>query len=77
MINKNEEVNADKMAHLLGSKAGIFAKSAQVYIKIGKDYVSDNPGKGITIATLAGAIIGSILTKKLQKNWLITMQNLR
>jgi ElaB/YqjD/DUF883 family membrane-anchored ribosome-binding protein len=65
------ENEISKMANDTGKKIGAmasdFAQSANQRIESGREYVEENPLKGVAIAAAAGAIVGSLLTIALRK----------
>ncbi len=60
------ELQLDKMAHNVGERAGEmaseFAQTASDTMKTGRDYVKENPVKGVAIAAAVGVVAGSLLT---------------
>jgi len=63
---QNTESVFQKLTHDAGQKLGSFAsnivESATENIKAGKEYVRDNPGKCLGMATAAGLVIGGLMT---------------
>lgn len=62
----NVEGQLKQMSHDVGEKMGDLASSvshtASTYAKEGREYVRDNPGKGLMMAAATGAAVGSLLT---------------
>jgi ElaB/YqjD/DUF883 family membrane-anchored ribosome-binding protein len=52
----------------VGQMASEFATATSDYVKTGRDYVQDNPVKGVAIAAAAGAVVGCILTLALRSS---------
>ena len=56
----------ENMSQSIGEKAGAtaarFSDQANEYYKTSRDYVVDNPVKGIAIAAAAGLVTGSLLS---------------
>ena len=56
----------EKMSQAIGEKAGStvarFSGQANEYYKTSRDYVAENPVKGIAIAAAAGLVAGSLLS---------------
>jgi ElaB/YqjD/DUF883 family membrane-anchored ribosome-binding protein len=46
----------------VGAIASDFSAAAMDYAKTGREYVKENPGKGIAMAAMAGLLTGSLLT---------------
>lgn len=61
----------EKMSHDAGEKIGMvasnFADSASNYMKTGREYVKENPAKGVAMAVAAGAVAGGILAMILRR----------
>ena len=61
----------EQLSQNLGEKAGTMASnlatSTSDYVKTGREYVKENPAKGIAIAAAAGVILGSLLTLGLRR----------
>lgn len=51
----------------VGAYASDFANVTMDYAKTGRDYVKENPGKGIAVAAFAGLLTGSLLTLALRR----------
>ena len=62
-----DDICPDKMAHMIGNKMNRMASTASEYAKNGREYVSDNPVKGVAFAAVTGAVVGSILTMAMRK----------
>jgi ElaB/YqjD/DUF883 family membrane-anchored ribosome-binding protein len=45
----------------MGSMASNFVHSTSEYVKSGREYVVENPAKGVALAAAAGAVVASIL----------------
>jgi ElaB/YqjD/DUF883 family membrane-anchored ribosome-binding protein len=62
----------DKMAHSAGERAGSmaaeFINSASSTAKSGREYVQENPIKGVAIAAAAGVVAGSLLTMIMRRS---------
>lgn len=60
------EASFEKMTHDLGQKTGAMVSSisdsASEYVKTGRDYVKEHPGRSVAIAAAAGVVAGSLLT---------------
>jgi ElaB/YqjD/DUF883 family membrane-anchored ribosome-binding protein len=65
------EYRLEKIAHDVGEKMGTVTSglggSASNYIKTGREFVKENPTKGIAIAAVAGVLAGSLLTLALRR----------
>lgn len=63
---QSAENQVGKMVYDSGERIGAFASdianSTLDKVKAGKDYVQDNPYKGIAIAAAAGLVAGALLT---------------
>lgn len=46
----------------IGAMASSLVDSTSSYIKSGREYVSENPAKGVAAAAVAGLVVGSLLT---------------
>ena len=61
----------DESAHGAGQKLGAMAsdvaRSATEYVKNTREYVQENPIKGVAYAAAAGALAGSLLTFALRR----------
>lgn len=61
-----------KISRDAGKKIGTFASdvvnSTSRYVNTSRDYVAENPVKGIAIAAAAGAVVGSILTMTMRSS---------
>ncbi len=68
---QNTEKSLEKMSMEAGEKAGAmvstFAHSTADYVETGRDYVKENPVKGVAIAAAAGLVVGSLMTLALRK----------
>lgn len=66
------EVGLEQLAKDAGKKVGDMgseiAAKASTYVKTGREYVAENPVKGVAIAAAAGAVVGSLLTLGLRRN---------
>ncbi len=62
----SSEQQLEKMVHNVGEKIGTmasdFTNTTADSMKQGRDYVQENPVKGIAIAAAAGLVAGSLLT---------------
>lgn len=62
----------DKLAHSAGEKAGSMTaelvNSATTTVKSGREYVQENPIKGVAIAAAAGVVAGSLLTMIMRRS---------
>ncbi len=60
------ESSLEKMSHDAGEKvkamASDFESRASGYMKTGRDYIQENPGKSFAMAAFAGLITGSLIT---------------
>jgi ElaB/YqjD/DUF883 family membrane-anchored ribosome-binding protein len=71
--NKNEEseVSIKEFSHQTGKRLGTmtnnFTHSANEYVKSGREYVAENPAKGVAMAAATGAVVGSIITWAMSK----------
>ena len=71
--NKNidPESSLEKFSHNAGKKLGDMtsniANSTTEYVKHGREYVTENPVKGVAIAAVAGAMVGSLLTLSMRR----------
>lgn len=56
----------EEASHIMGERAGALASqvasSVNEYVKNGREYVQENPAKGVAIAAAAGLVTGSLLT---------------
>ncbi len=50
-----------------GAMASDIADTTSEYIETGREYVKQNPAKGIAIAAGAGLVIGSLITMALKR----------
>ncbi len=74
-LNRVKEPKAEtaliEMSHDAGKKIGNmtnrFANSASEYVKNGRSYVVENPGKGVAIAAATGLVVGGLVTYALSK----------
>lgn len=61
----------EKMSQDLGERAGStvarFSESANEYYQTGREYVKENPVKGIAIAAAAGIVVGSLLSMSMRR----------
>lgn len=61
----------ENMSHAIGEKAGStvarFSDSASEYYKTGREFVKENPVKGIAIAAAAGLVVGSLLSMSMRR----------
>jgi len=62
----------EKVAHSAGEKIGSmaseFSNSTASSLKASREYIQDNPVKGVVIAASAGAVVGSLMTLLMRKN---------
>lgn len=67
---QNGEQKIEKMSVEAGEKVGVIAadiaQSTSQYVQSGRQYVQENPIKGIAIAAAAGLVAGSLLTLALR-----------
>ena len=60
-----------RISHDTGEKLGAmvskFSDSASEYVQTSRAYVKENPEKGIAIAAVVGAVIGSLFTLSLRR----------
>ena len=65
------ENNLEKISHDAGKKVGAmasdFVASTSEYARTGRDYVKENPAKGIALAAAVGVVAGSLLTIALRR----------
>ena len=58
--------DVEKLTHDVGERLGAIGSkisdSSAEYLKSGRDYVKENPVKGLAYAASAGAIFGAIMT---------------
>ena len=70
-VQHTSEGSLDKISHDAGEKIGSLASqlsdSATDYVKNGRTYVKDNPEKGIALAAVVGAVVGSLFTMSLRR----------
>lgn len=52
----------------VGEYASDFASVANEKMQIGREYVKENPAKGIAIAAATGIVIGSLMTMAFRRN---------
>lgn len=68
---QNGEQKIEKMSAEAGQKVGVIVadigKSTTQYVQTSREYVQENPIKGIAIAAAAGLVAGSLLTLALRK----------
>ncbi|MEQ1878053.1 MAG: hypothetical protein ABL958_15530 [Bdellovibrionia bacterium] len=75
---KGAVLNLEKVAHDAGEKIGTIAsdfahstsdmaKSASDYVVTGREYVKENPFKGVAIAAVAGVVAGGILAMAMSR----------
>ena len=61
----------ESMSHDLGERAGSLVRnvshSVSEYSRASRDYVKENPAKGIAIAAVTGAVLGSIFTLSMRR----------
>ena len=61
----------ESMSRDIGEKAGStvarFSDSANQYYKNGREFVKENPVKGIAIAAAAGLVVGSLLSISMRR----------
>lgn len=62
----NGEHQLEKMAKGAGERVGAmasdFANTTADSMKLGREYVKENPVKGVAIAAATGLVVGSLLT---------------
>ena len=62
----SSENQISQLAHDTGKKIGTmaaeFTNSANKQFEVGKEYVEENPLKGIAIAAATGLVLGSLIT---------------
>ncbi len=65
------EKQLEKGVHDTGERMGQMASNivdqSTEYVKSGRDFVKENPGKGIAAAAAAGVVVGSLLTLFLRR----------
>jgi ElaB/YqjD/DUF883 family membrane-anchored ribosome-binding protein len=65
------ENSLGKMSHDMGERLGTMASnvsdSASEYVQTGRQYVKENPAKGLAIAMAAGVVAGSLVTLALRR----------
>lgn len=65
------ENNLEKISHDAGKKVGAmasdFVASTSEYARTGRDYVKENPAKGVALAAAVGVVAGSLLTIALRR----------
>lgn len=65
------EIGLSEMSHSAGRKLGTmtsnFTNSANEYVKNGRNYVVENPGKGVAIAAATGLVVGGLVTYALSR----------
>jgi ElaB/YqjD/DUF883 family membrane-anchored ribosome-binding protein len=63
---ENMEKQLEKAARDTGKQVGNFASDlvnkTSGYVKTSRDYVKENPGKGVAAAAATGLVLGSLLT---------------
>ncbi len=63
---RGAESSLEKMSHDAGEKvramASDFESRASGYMKAGRDYIQENPGKSFAMAAFVGLITGSLVT---------------
>jgi len=68
---KGPESNLEKLSHITGKNIGAmasdFVHSASDYATTSRDFVKENPSKGVAIAAATGAVVGSLLTLALRR----------
>lgn len=61
----------ENMSQAIGEKAGSavarFSGSANEYYKTSREFVQENPVKGIAIAAAAGIVVGSLLSMSMRR----------
>lgn len=69
--NKDTEVSFEEMSNKAGRKLGTMtsslANSANEYVKSSREFVVENPVKGVAIAAATGALVGSLITLAVRK----------
>ncbi len=65
------EESLEKMSHNVGERIGAMASdvahASSDYVRTGRDYVKENPAKGLAIAAATGLVVGSLLTMVLRQ----------
>ncbi len=51
----------------IGAMGSNIANSTTKYLNTGRDYVKENPAKGVAIAAAAGAVVGSLLVFSMRR----------
>ena len=68
----NVEDQIGRMAHNAGRSVGntiaSFSDKASEQVESGRDYVKNNPVKGVAIAAAAGVVVGSLMTMAMRRN---------
>ncbi len=63
---KGSEMSLEKVSRDIGESVGSLAKSftgsVSEYSRAGTKYVKENPAKGVAIAAVTGAVLGSLFT---------------
>jgi ElaB/YqjD/DUF883 family membrane-anchored ribosome-binding protein len=52
----------------IGKVASDIATAATSRIQLGRDYIVENPAKGVAIAAATGVVVGSLLTMAMRRN---------
>jgi len=69
--SKNTESNLEKLSHSTGKNIGEMASdladSASKYATTSREFIVENPIKGVAIAAASGAVAGSLLTLALRR----------
>lgn len=61
------EKTAKNAGEEIGAMASDFASRSADSLKSGREYVKENPVRGVAIAAAAGAVAGSLLTMAMRK----------
>lgn len=64
--SSGRDQQVEKMAQTAGEQVGAmaadFAHSTSETMKVSRDYVKENPVKGVALAAATGLVVGSLLT---------------
>lgn len=70
-FSKQSESTLDRFSHEAGERIGSLASqikdSTSEYLETGRSYVKANPEKGIAVAAVVGALVGSLFTLSLSR----------
>ena len=61
------EKTAQNAGRKIGAITSDIAHSTSQYVKNGREYVAENPVKGIALAAMAGAMVGSLITISMRR----------